>query len=91
MENPSEAPPVREAHDEVADWLTWCTTEIRRQPLAALGAGATLGFVFGGGARSSFGRHLVAIAWKSLIGGTVGSLLAEALKENGRDGVRTST
>lgn len=87
----SEAPPSTPAQEQVAEWLAWCTTEIRRQPLTALGLGATLGFIFGGGARCSFGRHLVVTASKTLIGGTLGTLLAEALKEHGRDGVGTSS
>jgi hypothetical protein len=90
VENPSEAPPCTRAHDEIPEWLLWCTREIRRQPLTALGIGATVGFILGGGTRSSVGRHLLVVASKSLVGGALGGLLAEAMKEHGRDGVRTS-
>jgi hypothetical protein len=90
VENPSGAPPCTGAHNEIPEWLVWCTGQIRRQPLTALEIGATVGFILGGGTRSSFGRHLLAVASKSLIGGAIGALLAEALKEHGRDGVRTS-
>lgn len=90
MENPSEASTCTQAQEEVPEWLVWATREIRRQPLTALGLGATLGFILGGGTRSSFGRQLLVVASKSLVGGAVGGLLAEALKEHGRDGVRTS-
>lgn len=91
MANTSEAPACSEAQDEVPEWIVWCTRQIRRQPLTALGLGATLGFILGGGTRSSFGRQLLVVASKSLVGGAVGGVLAEALKEYGRDGVRTST
>lgn len=90
MENQSDAATCKTAQDEIPEWLLWCAREIRRQPLTALGVGATVGFILGGGARSSFGRHLLAVASKSLVGGAVGGLLAEALKEHGRNGVGTS-
>ena len=35
-----------------------------------------MGFILGGGTRSGFGRHLLAVASKSLIGGAIGALLA---------------
>lgn len=86
-----EAPRPARAREEVPEWLVWCTEEISRQPLTALTLGATLGFVLGGGARGNFGRHLVVIAGKSLVGGVVSGLLSQMLEEHGRDGVRTST
>lgn len=90
METPSDAAARETAQNEIPEWFLWCTREIRRQPLTALGIGATVGFILGGGTRSSFGRHLLAVASKSLVGGALGGLLAEALKEHGRNGVGTS-
>jgi hypothetical protein len=88
---PRGTPVCRRKQDEVPEWLVWCTKEIRRQPLTALGVGATLGFVLGGGARSTLGRDLLVIAGKSLVGAALGGLLAQMLEEDGRNRVRTST
>jgi hypothetical protein len=91
MENPRQTPGCARARGEVPEWLVWCTGQIRRQPLTALGLGATLGFLLGGGTRSSLGRRVLVVAGKSLLGGAVGGLVSELLEEHDRESVRTST
>jgi hypothetical protein len=74
----------------ISQWLSWCTAEIRRQPLTALTLGATAGFILGGGMRSHAGRKMLAFVGTSLARTVVTELATELLRQNDRDSVGTS-
>jgi hypothetical protein len=85
------SPEVALCHDGGAEWLAWCTDQIRRQPLTALTLGATVGFILGGGIRSRLGRQILIISGQSLMRGAINGLMTQLLEEYERNSGRTST
>jgi hypothetical protein len=73
------------ASEAVPEWLIWCDSEIRRQPLTALTVAAAAGFVLGGGLRSRIGRGLVLVAGRSLIRSAVYGFIAGLVETDGNE------